>query len=97
MSETSAAVEAALDAFDIRAGADSVWHLVTAANRFVSRAEPWKLPAAEREAVVTVLLDASAAIAAEIEPFLPLAAERIGTALERRDRRLGRKLFRKPG
>jgi methionyl-tRNA synthetase len=95
--ETPAAVDCALDAFDIRGGADALWHLVTAANRFVSQTQPWQLPAADREAVVAALLDACAAIAAEIGPFLPGASERIGQALEQRDRGLGRSLFVKAG
>ncbi len=91
------AVDATLDTFDIRAAADSVWELVTAANRFVSGAQPWQLSASEREPVVGLLLETCCVIAREIEPFLPTASERIARTLEQRDRQLGRTLFRKPG
>jgi methionyl-tRNA synthetase len=94
--EAAAAVDAALDAFDIRAASDAVWSLVTSANRFVSSARPWELRGAERARVVGQLLHACSAIAGEIAPFLPEASERISRALGRRDRQLGRTLFAKP-
>ena len=95
--ETATFVDSALDAFDIRAAADSVWRLVAAANRFVSHAQPWRLPDGDREPAVRLLLEVCGVLAKEIEPFLPAASTRIAQALESRDRRLGRALFRKPG
>jgi methionyl-tRNA synthetase len=90
-----AAVDAALARFDLRAAADAVWSAVEAANRHVSATRPWKLDAAERDAVLADLLTACRTIGAELTPFLPAASERIRVALETRDPALGRALYPK--
>jgi hypothetical protein len=51
--------------------------------------------AARLDAVLTVLLDACSRIAQELRPFLPLAAERITSALINLDSLQGRVLFPK--
>jgi methionyl-tRNA synthetase len=103
ITQTTGAIEDALDRFDFRAAADSLWSVVGEANRFVSTTRPWELAKAERagdgaararlDGVLAVLLDACEAITRELQPFLPHAAERIQRALALRDTELGRRLF----
>ena len=82
-----ARVAQALATGDFRAGAAAVWAIVEEANRYVDRARPWELAAAERagEAAAGARLDAAlaalagslAALAEQLRPFLPDAAERV--------------------
>jgi methionyl-tRNA synthetase len=90
-----AAVDAALDRFDLRAAADAVWSAVEDANRHVSATRPWQLEGAAKDDVLSDVLAACHAIAAELEPFLPGGAERIRIALATLDPALGRALFPK--
>jgi methionyl-tRNA synthetase len=104
-SELPSAIDEALAAFDLRAATAALWEVVAEANRFVSATQPWELAkaaragepdAAERlEALLALLLDACRVITAELQPFLPLAAERINSALVELDVQQGRTLFRK--
>jgi methionyl-tRNA synthetase len=104
-SELPSAIDEALAVCDLRAAAATLWEVVAEANRFVSATQPWELAkaaragdhrAAERlDAVLAVLLDACRVITSELRPFLPLAAERINTALNELDARQGRTLFPK--
>lgn len=101
----SDSVTAALEQFDFRAATDSLWRVVTEANRFVSVARPWELGKAERsgnaaeperlDAVLVVLVRACGAIADQLQLFLPGAATRIAHAVESGDPELGRALFAK--
>ncbi len=98
LEDAPGAIDAALARFDLRSAADSLWSVVAGANRFVSAERPWEL--AKRgdgrlDGVLAVLLSACEALASEVSPFLPEAAQRIGRALELRDTQLGRNLFRK--
>jgi methionyl-tRNA synthetase len=104
VAQTAGTIASALDRFDFRAAADSLWNVVTEANRFVSATRPWELgKACEGDAtaigrldgVLVVLLDACRAIARDLQPFLPNAAARIEQALEHRDAERGRTLFPK--
>jgi methionyl-tRNA synthetase len=98
-------ITSALDEFDFRTATDSVWSVVTEANRFVSVTRPWELGRAERngnaselvrlDEVLVVLRRACWAIADQCEPFLPDAARRIARALDSGDPELGRALFTK--
>jgi methionyl-tRNA synthetase len=100
-----ATIDTALAAFDLRAATAALWEVVAEGNRFVSATQPWELAKAARagdhdsaerlDAVLGVLLDTCWVIAAELPPFLPLAAERITAALTELDVRRGRTLFRK--
>lgn len=104
-SELPSAIDEALAAFNLRAATASLWEVVAEANRFVSATQPWELAkaarsgdhqAAERlDRVLAALLDACRLITGELLPFLPLAAERINTALSELDARQGRTLFPK--
>ena len=105
VAEAPGSIAAALDRFDFRAATNSLWNVVTEANRFVSATRPWELGKAERggnaaaarrlDGVLVALLDACAATARELQPFLPQAAARIDAALANRDAELGRTLFAK--
>jgi methionyl-tRNA synthetase len=90
-----AAVDAALERFDLRAAADAVWTAVEEANRHVSATRPWQLEGDAKNAVLADLLAACHEIGAELEPFLPGGAARIRVALATRNPALGRALFRK--
>jgi methionyl-tRNA synthetase len=104
-SELPSAIDEALAVFDLRAATAALWEVVAEANRFASATQPWELAkaaragdhqAAERlNAVLAVLLDACRVITGELRPFLPLAAERINSALSELDVRQGRTLFPK--
>jgi methionyl-tRNA synthetase len=105
VAEAPPRLDEALDRFDFRAAANTLWDAVVEANRFVSATRPWELGDAESrgdatvsgplDASLGVLLAACRAIARELNPFLPDAAARIELALERGDRELGRALFPK--
>jgi methionyl-tRNA synthetase len=92
------AISGALEHFDFRAATDSLWKVVTEANRFVSATRPWEggVSAARLDGVLVALLDACRAAAQELGPFLPDAAARIEQALDHRDPERGRTLFPKP-
>jgi methionyl-tRNA synthetase len=103
--ELPAAIDKALAAFDLRAATGALWEVVAEANRFITAARPWELAKAARagdadagdrlDALLALLLDACHVIAAELQPFLPLAADRIESALVDLDATQGRMLFPK--
>jgi methionyl-tRNA synthetase len=98
-------IDRALAVFDLRAATSALWETVAETNRFVSATRPWALVEAARsgdarqsdrlDAILTVLLEACEVVAGELRPFLPLAAERITTALAELDERQARVLFPK--
>jgi methionyl-tRNA synthetase len=104
-SELPAAIDETLAAFDLRAATAALWAVVAEANRFVSATKPWELAKAARggdrhaaeclDGVLTVLLDGCRVVAAELQAFLPLAAERITTVLTELDVQQGQTLFPK--
>jgi methionyl-tRNA synthetase len=104
-SDLPANIDRSLGGFDIRGAVAALWEVVAEANRFVSATEPWELAKAARQGdleaserlngLLVVLLDACHVIAGELPPFLPVAAERITTALINLDARQGRTLFPK--
>jgi methionyl-tRNA synthetase len=103
--ELPGAIDSALAAFDFRAATTALWNVVAEANRFVSATRPWDLAKAARggdqraagqlDAVLATLVDACRLLAGELQPFLPLAAERIAAALADLDTQQGRRLFPK--
>jgi methionyl-tRNA synthetase len=78
---------AALDDFDFRAALDSIWRLVTRANRYVEATAPWTLnqrarhgddAAARRLGTVLYnLAESLRLLAYHLGPFIPTSAERI--------------------
>ncbi|HKE51117.1 MAG TPA: methionine--tRNA ligase [Actinomycetes bacterium] len=91
VAEAPARVDAALADFDFRAASSAVWSVVEAANRYVNDRQPWRLARAETagdraagtelDAVLAALVAACRFVAAELEPFLPVAADRIAVQL----------------
>jgi methionyl-tRNA synthetase len=85
-------VAAALAAFDFRAATAAIWDVVEQANRYVERAEPWRLARAERDGDPAAgrLLDESLAVLVAtcselgtvLAPFLPDLAGRIQAACD---------------
>jgi methionyl-tRNA synthetase len=83
-------VAAALAAFDFRAATAAICDVVQEANRYVERAEPWRLARAERggdasagallDESLAVLGEACSALGRELGPFLPDLAGRIRAA-----------------
>jgi methionyl-tRNA synthetase len=69
----------AMDAFDLRAGADAAWSLVSAANLFVQQAAPWALAKAGKETELDEALGALAGalgrLAIMTSPFTPAKAQ----------------------
>jgi methionyl-tRNA synthetase len=103
--ELPSAIDAALAAFDLRGATSALWEVVAEANRFVSATQPWELAKAARtgdgaaaarlDLVLTLLLDTCSRIASELDPFLPLASQRISAVLADLDVQKGRALFPK--
>lgn len=89
----------------LRGATAALWEVVAEANRFVTATQPCELAKAARtgdhqageqlDAVLAVLLNACRVITTELPPFLPLAAERINSALSELDVQQGRTLFPK--
>jgi methionyl-tRNA synthetase len=80
-----ASYAAAMDALDLRAGADAAWTLVSAANLFVQQTAPWALAKAGKEAELDQTLRALARallrLAIMISPFMPGKAQTLWESL----------------
>ena len=89
-------VDRALDDFDFRSATDALWSVVDEGNRLVEAARPWELARAERtgdrsatarlDAVLTGLVRACRVLADELQPFLPVGAQRLCDQLLTGDR-----------
>ncbi len=83
---------AALDGYDFRAAIAAWWEVVGQANRYIERAEPWRLAAAERvgdaaagrrlDAALGALTRACRALADGFSPFVPGLAARVAAACD---------------
>jgi methionyl-tRNA synthetase len=83
---------AALAAFDFRSATAAIWEVVEAANRYVERAEPWRLARAERDGdaaagarldeSLALLIGTCAQLGRELAPFLPGVAARTQAACD---------------
>jgi len=69
----------AMDALDLRGGADAAWELVSAANLFVQQTAPWSLAKngneAELDEVLGALARALGRLAIITSPFIPAKAQ----------------------
>jgi methionyl-tRNA synthetase len=76
-------VDAAVDAFQLDAAVERVLDAVDAANRHLTASAPWAAGAdpARARGDVRASLDAIAAIAGELSPFLPSAAAAVAGAV----------------
>jgi methionyl-tRNA synthetase len=85
-------ITAGLASFDFRAAVAAVWDIVEEANRYLDRAQPWRLARAERDGDVSAgpLLDRSLALllgtcsqlGRDLSPFLPGLSARIRAACD---------------
>ena len=85
-------VAAALAAFDFRAATAALWAVVEEANRYVERAEPWRLARAERDGdpasgerldeSLALLIGTCSQLGRDLAPFLPGLAARIEAACD---------------
>jgi methionyl-tRNA synthetase len=75
----------AMDALDLRGGADAAWELVTAANQFIVQTAPWTLAKTGQDGALDEALAALARCLFRLtlmaSPFLPNAAELLWQAL----------------
>jgi methionyl-tRNA synthetase len=75
----------AMDALDLRAGAEATWALVSAANLFVQQTAPWALAKAGKETELDQALGALARalfqLSAMASPFIPGKAQKIWAML----------------
>ena len=73
-----AAYGRAMDALDLKGGADAAWGLVTSANQFIVQAAPWSLAkqerAAELDAALAALARCLVRLAVLTGPFMPRKA-----------------------
>ena len=71
----------AMDALDLRGGAEAAWELVSAANLFVQQTAPWALAKAgkdrELEETLATLARALARLAVLASPFMPSKAQNL--------------------
>ena len=72
---------AAMDALDLRGGADAAWTLVTSANQFIVQTAPWALAKQKQDLALDQSLAALARcltrLAVLIQPFMPGKAEEL--------------------
>ena len=77
--------ERAMDALDLRGGAEAAWAIVSAANLFVQQTAPWSLAKAEKQAELDDVLGALARSLARLailaSPFIPGKAQALWEAL----------------
>ena len=89
-----AAYARAMDAFDLRGGAEAAWELVAKANLYIQQVAPWALAKAGKEAELDVALSTLARtlhrLAVLSSPFIPGKAQLLWQSLGFRPDELGR-------
>jgi len=90
--QTPERIASALAAFDFRAATAAIWEVVGEANRYVERAEPWRLARAERDGdpaagarldeSLALLVETCSQLGGELAPFLPGLAALIRAACD---------------
>ena len=94
--EAAAAYVRAMDALDLRGGAEAAWTLVSAANLFVQQTAPWTLAKEGRDEELDGALAALAAalwrLAVLVSPFMPTKAQELWEALGQRGKVTGVRL-----
>jgi methionyl-tRNA synthetase len=75
----------AMDALDLRAGAEAAWELVATANLYIQQTAPWKLAKEGRDqeldAALAALAGALYRLAVLVSPFMPGKAQEVWSAL----------------
>lgn len=89
--EVPAKVDVAVERFDFREAIQSIWEIVTRANKFVDDEKPWEIAKAAKagdteadarlDVVLADLVEAIRVGAVSMSPFIPLGAERIAQQL----------------
>lgn len=83
--EAVARYSAAMDALDLKGGADAAWALVTRANQYIVETAPWTLAKQGKDAELDLALHALAGclyrLAVLCSPFLPGKMEQLWVAL----------------
>jgi methionyl-tRNA synthetase len=83
--EALASYVRAMDQYDLRAGAEAAWGLVSASNLFVQQSAPWALAKAGKQAeldeVLSALIRALNRLAVMASPFIPGKAQALWEAL----------------
>ncbi len=83
--EALAVYAAAMDAIDLRAGADAAWRLITEANQYIVRTAPWALAKAAKDAELDSALASLARVlvrlAVMVGPFMPGKAQELWQCL----------------
>jgi len=89
-----AAYARAMDAFDLRGGAEATWELVAKANLYIQQVAPWALAKAGKEAELDAALSALARtlhrLAVLSSPFIPGKAQLLWQSLGFEPDQLGR-------
>jgi methionyl-tRNA synthetase len=77
--ETLTQVVSAMERFAFSEALGAVWNLISATNKYLVAAEPWKREpaAAETQAILVTAADTVGSIAVMLLPFLPQTAERM--------------------
>jgi methionyl-tRNA synthetase len=91
-------IAAALASFDFRAAVAAIWAVVDEANRYLERAQPWRLARAEQagdaeagpllDRSLVLLLGTCSQLGRELVPFLPGLAARIQATCDGSDGKL---------
>jgi methionyl-tRNA synthetase len=93
-SEAIAAYARAMDAFDLRGGAEAAWELVAQANLYIQQVAPWALAKAGKEAELDAALGALARVLHRLavlsSPFIPGKAQLLWQSLGFAPAELGR-------
>ena len=83
--EAVAAYAEAMDAIDLKGGADAAWDLVSTANQYIVRTAPWTLAKQGQDAELDVALAALARclyrLAVMVQPFMPAKAVTLWSCL----------------
>jgi len=83
--ETIAEYARAMDAFDLRGGAEATWDLVSKANLYIQQAAPWSLAKTGKEAELDLVLATLGRVlhrlAVLVSPFIPGKAQAIWQSL----------------
>jgi methionyl-tRNA synthetase len=82
VSQTSAQVDAALDAFDLKRACEAILALVGETNRYVEQTKPWSLDPGDARPAIAAALHATTHVIHELAPFVPDLATRARARLD---------------
>jgi methionyl-tRNA synthetase len=82
VSQTSAQVDAALDAFDLKRACEAILALVGETNSYVEQTKPWSLDPGDARPAIAAALHATTHVIRELAPFVPDLATRARARLD---------------